>query len=155
MRKKNVTRRSSFTLIELLVVIGIIGILVGILLPAISSAIKEGKKTKAESDCKLIALAVAGYKNDNQTLPYADNSSDQEVGNITTEIYERLGGQTARGKVYFENNGTHLNPWDNPYQIAFDSNYSGAVDTTSFGTVAGPVAVWTEVPGSTYVYSWE
>ena len=153
MTKKNVIRRSSFTLIELLVVIGIIGILVGILLPAISSAIKEGKKTKAESDCKLIAMACAGYKNDYQTLP---GGSSENNAAISTAIFDRIGGKTGRKKVYFENTGTLLNPWDNQFFIVFDDDYDGDIaPSIESSDVAGAVGVWTEVPGGTYVKSWE
>ncbi len=59
-------QKKSFTLIELLVVIAIIGVLAGMLLPALSSARARARATTCMNNLKSISLAYNLYEDDNK-----------------------------------------------------------------------------------------
>ncbi len=59
----------GFTLIELLVVISIIGLLAGLLLPALGRAQLSAKKNAAKMDIKNLTLAISEYENHYSRLP--------------------------------------------------------------------------------------
>jgi general secretion pathway protein G len=55
-------REKGFTLIEMLIVVLIIGIIVAIAIPNVLNALQRSKRSRAISDIKAIATAIASYR---------------------------------------------------------------------------------------------
>ena|SRR5947209_4222274 len=68
--------RGGFTLIELLVVISIIGVLVGLLLPAVQAARAAGRRTQCQNNLRNVAIGILGYANLYGKFPPAGVISD-------------------------------------------------------------------------------
>jgi len=64
----------GFTLIELLVVIGIIGVLVALLLPALSAARRHARAVQCGSNLRQVTMALINYAADSRTFCTAGTS---------------------------------------------------------------------------------
>jgi prepilin-type N-terminal cleavage/methylation domain-containing protein len=145
----------AFTLIEMLVVMTIIGILAGLLLPAIKGAITKAKEARAKTECNNLVNAVNAFLSEYGRLPEGSNTTDKVYGfgaNSNSTLLNILRGTDAgnnpRKVVFMEGNSfdasnNMLDPWKNQYRIVVDYDYDNIVLSTETGVggVTGRVAI--------------
>ena len=99
---------TGFTLIELLVVISIIALLIGLLLPALSSAREAGNVAKCLSNTKTFGAVLQQYFSDNEDkCPiYAWNSGSlTKQFSFTDEFARYMGADIVFGQPVIDSLG--------------------------------------------------
>jgi len=102
-------RRQGFTLVELLVVMAIIGLLMGMLLPAVNSARETARRGACSSNLRNVALACLQYESTNKIYPLNWGSSASQFNNNDaamghswiTMILPQLDASTLYGFIKF------------------------------------------------------
>ena len=100
-RFKNVARlsisrcRRAFTLVELLVVIATIGVLIALLLPAVSSVLESARRMACASHLHQVGLALQGHTTQHQAFPTGCDDcawwdADRKQHSWVTAILARL-----------------------------------------------------------------
>lgn len=125
-------QKTGFTLIEFLVVLGVIGILMGLLFPALMVARERAKITRARGEIMALNQAWQSYW---QTYGYFPRYGISEMDSAAVAM---LGGENATHNpnliAFMEFDRRHysegfLDPWKRPYRIELTRD-AGAVSTT-------------------------
>ena len=90
-------KKTGLTIIELLIVLGIIALLVGLLLPAVSAVKKMAKETKQKAQFATIELALEAFKNDYGDYPPSDRSRAPFIYAGSQKLAEALLGWDLLG----------------------------------------------------------
>jgi len=80
------TSRSAFTLVELLVVITIIGILMGMLMPAVQYARESGRQAQCKTNLKNLGIALEAYHQQFGSLPYGSVANVSRSGDTNWSV---------------------------------------------------------------------
>jgi prepilin-type N-terminal cleavage/methylation domain-containing protein/prepilin-type processing-associated H-X9-DG protein len=73
-------KRRAFTLVELLVVIGVIAILIGLLMPALTRARAQANSVKCKSNLRTLGQMLVIYQNDNKGYLFPVGPPDPRKG---------------------------------------------------------------------------
>ena len=92
-------KRSGFTLMEILTVVGIIALLVGVLLPAVSAVRRMARDTKQRAQLTAIEIALTAFKNDYGDYPPSSWTPSTMAGNYcgAQKLAEALVGRDLLG----------------------------------------------------------
>ena len=116
-------QRRGFTLIELLVVISIIGVLMGLLLPAVQSARKSARTLQCKNNMRQIGLGIVNFLNAKNVFPNSGTFGEASGSNAPTKASESYINQSLSSGKFF-------------------SGYVAATGSGAFPHDTGPLYSW-------------
>ncbi|RLB12084.1 MAG: hypothetical protein DRG39_02825 [Deltaproteobacteria bacterium] len=91
-------KKKGFTLIEVVVVLAVIGILIALLTPMITSYVRDARIRRAQSDTKTIAAAVQAFSKDLADWPiWKDGTKRKATDPVFDALYTSSGDTPATG----------------------------------------------------------
>ena len=109
-------RRRGITIVELLVVIGITGMLVGMLLPAVQAARESGRCRQCSNNLKNIGLALAAFQSFHKSLPAGSEGVNKTEQAWSSRILPFVELSTIAQQIDYEL------PWNAPGANATAAN---------------------------------
>ena len=96
----------GFTLVELLVVMATLGVLIALLLPAVSSVLESARRMTCASHLHQIGLALNGYSSHRHTFPVGCSGCtwgvDRKHHSWVTEILSRMDRPELQSRYNFD-----------------------------------------------------
>lgn len=80
-------QRGGFSIIEVIVVTGVIGLLIGVLLPAVQSAREASRRLQCANNLKQIGMALTNYESVYSTFPATNAKSLANLANAFSAHY--------------------------------------------------------------------
>jgi prepilin-type N-terminal cleavage/methylation domain-containing protein len=173
-------KKNGFTLIEILVVIAILGILMGMTIPAASTIVKKAKRSTARTDAAVVQSALMQYRAEYNCWPgFAKGKNEKHLtdeefletmmppadGKLPDENLKRLrfieGGKDVIGPGNAGGKDKYIDPWGNPFQYLVNETPKETMGLGSFGSgydgpkdIRAKVLVWSAGEDGDYE-TWE